>query len=217
MNRDIGRVLLSGRRALCVAQSVFRHDDVEEPLLDECVVGRFVLGESTHGRDEVLQHGIIRAVLVLADELFETGQRLLASHLPQEHPKDPASLVVGHRRIAILRAVDLDERPLRVLASTSFVAIFDAFEKFDSSASSLHLIKEQGGGEMGHPLGENVAAWSFSRSQYVSPPLVGRLMSRHQKGDVRLRVATSQETDPLRKGDVGRKALRVRGKTREFA
>lgn len=70
---------------------------------------------------------------------------------------------------------------------------------------------------MGHPLGENVAARSFSRSQNVSPPLVSGFMGRHQEGDVRLRVAAGEEADPLGKSDVGGKALGVRGKTRELA
>ena len=86
-------------------------------------------GSAANGRidgQEVLEHGVVGVAVIGLDEGLDAGQGPVAAHVVQEHPEDPAPLVVGHGRVAGPFAVDLDQRPLGVGLPALGVAGLDA-------------------------------------------------------------------------------------------
>ena len=83
-----------------VVQLILGHDDLEEPLVSEGVERSRVSGERPHRGQKILKHGMVGIALVGLDERLNAGQGLVAPHLVQEHPEDPAPLVIGDSRVA---------------------------------------------------------------------------------------------------------------------
>ena len=170
--------VLPVRGLLRLAQPIFGNDDLEKPLVSERVEGGRVGREGPHRGQEVLQHRVVGVAVIGLDERLDAGQGLLAPHLVQEHPEDPAPLVVGHRRIAGPFAGDLDQRALRVGLAVLAVARFEPLAEIDPGVEALGLLDEQDRGEVGRALREDVAARPFARRQDVAPPLVRGLVRR---------------------------------------
>ena len=57
-------------------------------------------GERPHHGQEVLEHGVIGIAVVGLEERLDAGQGPVAAHVIQQHPEDPAALVVDRRGVA---------------------------------------------------------------------------------------------------------------------
>ena len=120
--------------------------------MSERVEGGRVGRERAHRGQEILEHRVVGVAVVGLDERLDAGQGFLAPHLVQEHPENPAPLVVGHGRIAGPFAGDLDQRALRVGLAVSAVARLQALAEIDPGVQALGLLDEQDRGEVGRPL-----------------------------------------------------------------
>ncbi len=145
--------------------------------MSECVEGSRIGREGTHRGQEVLQHRVVGVAVISLDERLHAGQGLLAPHLVQEHPEDPAPLVVSHRRIARSFAGDLDQGPLGVGLTVLAVVGLESLAEIDPGVEPLDLLDEQDRREVGGALREDVAAGPLAGRQDIAPPLVGGLVA----------------------------------------
>ena len=156
------------------AETVFGNDHLEEPLVSEGVEGRRIGRERAHRGQEVLEHGMVGIAVIGLDERLHARQRPVAAHLVQEHPEDPAPLVVGHGRIAGPFAGDLDQRPLRVGLPVPAVARLEPLAEVDPGVEPLDLFDQQDRGEVGRPFREDVAARALCPASGYCPTTGGR-------------------------------------------
>ena len=140
---------------------------------------------------------MIGVSMVGLDEGLKTLQGPIAAHLIQQHPEDPAPLVVSHGVVAIAAAIDLDEGSLGVRVAALGVACLEPLAEVDAGGGAFHLIDEQDRREMRRALGKDVSPRSFSRGEDVSPPLVGRLVRGDLESEVDLGGVRGQEPDSL--------------------
>ncbi len=137
----VDRPLAVGFSEFDLLETVYGDHYVEEPLLDERVIGRLIGRELAQDGDIVLKGRIVGSVPVSPNELAQPFKYRLAADVVHQHPGDPGTLVVDNTVIAGTSAVDFDHGAFGVDATPQGIALFPPPAKFHPPERSLDLFR----------------------------------------------------------------------------